>query len=291
MQFRILVTSSKGGVGKSTTSLLLALSLAKRGKRVLLCDCDIGSRCLDMLLGIEDEVVYDIGDVYGGNVSAERAIIRPDGRGGLMFCAASLSLSVSEMKAEKLCGALDALAEASDADFVICDTAGSAIPDMIAGGFANLALVCTTQQPASVRSAEATAIRLRGLLRGAYKRKVGKAPGDHIRYSTARRIAYDEIRIGCLRKSVERAAQLFRLHFRHGKRERRRAEHKSAAPVGSDDRAFGGDIPAVHVADVVNDLVLYAEEHVEASRTDIAVTQKDALPPLCKTQRKKQRSR
>ena len=61
MQFRILVTSSKGGVGKSTTSLLLALSLAKRGKRVLLCDCDIGSRCLDMLLGIEDEVVYDIG--------------------------------------------------------------------------------------------------------------------------------------------------------------------------------------------------------------------------------------
>ena len=142
MQFRILVTSSKGGVGKSTTSLLLALSLAKRGKRVLLCDCDIGSRCLDMLLGIEDEVVYD-------------------GRGGLMFCAASLSLSVSEMKAEKLCGALDALAEASDADFVICDTAGSAIPDMIAGGFANLALVCTTQQPASVRSAEATAIRLR----------------------------------------------------------------------------------------------------------------------------------
>lgn len=100
MQFRILVTSSKGGVGKSTTSLLLALSLAKRGKRVLLCDCDIGSRCLDMLLGIEDEVVYDIGDVYGGNVSAERAIIRPDGRGGLMFCAASLSLSVSEMKAE-----------------------------------------------------------------------------------------------------------------------------------------------------------------------------------------------
>ena len=78
-----------------------------------------------------------------------------------MFCAASLSLSVSEMKAEKLCGALDALAEASDADFVICDTAGSAIPDMIAGGFANLALVCTTQQPASVRSAEATAIRLR----------------------------------------------------------------------------------------------------------------------------------
>ena len=97
MQFRILVTSSKGGVGKSTTSLLLALSLAKRGKRVLLCDCDIGSRCLDMLLGIEDEVVYDIGDVYGGNVSAERAIIRPDGRDGLMFCAASLSLSVSAL--------------------------------------------------------------------------------------------------------------------------------------------------------------------------------------------------
>ena len=55
----------------------------------------------------------------------------------------------------------------------------------------------------------------RGRLRGAYKRKVGKAPGDHIRYSTARRIAYDEIRIGCLRKSVERAAQLFRLHLLH----------------------------------------------------------------------------
>ena len=58
----LLVTSCKGGVGKSTSAVNLAAALALRGKRVLLCDCDFDMRCLDLMLGLENEVVYDLYD-------------------------------------------------------------------------------------------------------------------------------------------------------------------------------------------------------------------------------------
>lgn len=178
LQFRILVTSSKGGVGKSTTSVLLARALALRGKKVLLCDCDVGSRCLDMLLGVQDRAVYDLGDVYKENVSPERAVVRipldglsPSRKERKMlgddfemsFCAAPLGLSVSELDCDTLGNALRAVEEASDAEYVICDTAGSAVPDLVARSYANFAVICATQQPASLRSAEATALRLRDI--------------------------------------------------------------------------------------------------------------------------------
>ena len=162
MQYRMIVASSKGGVGKSTSSALLAVSLAARGKRVLLLDLDLGTRCLDMFFGSEDEAVYDLGDVYHGRIEPERAAIRLEGgqTGALSFVPSALSLRANEVEPEKLREAVDSLSRAANADYVICDTAGLVIPTMLAP-WANLGVICSTQMPASVRGAEATATALR----------------------------------------------------------------------------------------------------------------------------------
>ena len=162
MQYRITVASSKGGVGKSTSSALLALSLAARGKRVLLCDLDLGTRCLDMLFGVQSSVVCDIGDVYLGRVDPTRAVLSLEGKHSGMLClsASSLSLRADEVDKDKLCDTVESLAELTHADYVICDTAGSVIPAKLAK-WANLGLICTTQMPVSVRSADASAEALR----------------------------------------------------------------------------------------------------------------------------------
>lgn len=162
MQYRIIMASSKGGVGKSTSAALLAASLCARGKRVLVCDLDFGTRCLDMFFGVENNTVYDVGDVYLDRIEAARAImsLEVEGDGALFFVPSSLSLRPDEVDSETLCDVLEALSDEAKADYVICDTAGSVISEKIAP-WANLGLICATQMPASLRSAEASADRLR----------------------------------------------------------------------------------------------------------------------------------
>ena len=162
MKYRVIISSSKGGVGKSTSAALLAVSLASAGRRVLLLDLDLGARCLDMFFGAEDDSVYDFADVYHERVEPDRAVVRLTCGGEQMFffVPSSLSLRADSVDPERLRLAVSRLAEATDADFVICDTAGLVIPTMLAP-WANLGIVCSTQMPASVRSAEATAIALR----------------------------------------------------------------------------------------------------------------------------------
>lgn len=70
------VASGKGGVGKSTFALCAALTLTQRGKRVMLLDADVGARNLDMMLGIENKVFYDLLDVISGEASLEQATLR-----------------------------------------------------------------------------------------------------------------------------------------------------------------------------------------------------------------------
>ena len=75
----LCVTSSKGGVGKSTVAANLAGALAERGEKVLLVDCDLSNRSLDMYLGCENRAVFDLGDVYRGRTDASYALIRRQG--------------------------------------------------------------------------------------------------------------------------------------------------------------------------------------------------------------------
>lgn len=157
---RILVTSSKGGIGKSTISLGLALAFAGIGRRVLLCDCDLGGRCLDLLMGVENHVLFDIGDVAAGRTVPAKALLNPWDIPNLFFCPSPAFLNHEDVADGKLARALSALEAECEADHVICDTAGMMWAPDIAAGFADTALVISTQQPASVRAAEACSIAL-----------------------------------------------------------------------------------------------------------------------------------
>lgn len=162
---RILVTSSKGGIGKSTVSAGLALALAEMGRRVLLADCDLGGRSLDLLLGEEGDVLFDIGDVAHGRAAPSDAILKPWGNGNLSFCSSPAVCPTGDISADALIRALKELEAECGAEYVICDTAGMVYAPELAGKYADVALVAATQQPVSVRAAEATAMLLaeRGL--------------------------------------------------------------------------------------------------------------------------------
>lgn len=161
---KIIVASSKGGVGKTTVALGIASALVERGKKVLLCDLDFENRCLDLFLGLENASLYNIFDVAKGTVSTENAVIRNDR--GLFFTAAPPNATVGEsgennLTAKELIKALKNITEIADADFVICDTAaGHTIPSILAESFADKAIVVASHQPASQRGA----MRMAGIL-------------------------------------------------------------------------------------------------------------------------------
>lgn len=98
----IVMASGKGGTGKSTVSAGIALSLAKLGKNVLLVDCDCGMRGLDIMLGVEKDVVFDSSDVVCGNCSYSKAVYPVEGVSGLFLLPAPIDaadqISPSVMK-------------------------------------------------------------------------------------------------------------------------------------------------------------------------------------------------
>lgn len=155
----LLVTSCKGGIGKSTVAANLGATLAAKGKKVLLIDCDLGSRCLDLILGCEDEIVYDMGDVITDPANAEKAIFRFSDAENLMFCAAPAALT--DIGAEELAGTVSALIEAATPDYAILDTAGGlGIPLRLPPELIDTAIIVASHQPVSLRAAEKTAALL-----------------------------------------------------------------------------------------------------------------------------------
>ena len=76
MQNVIVITSGKGGVGKTTTSANIGVGLVREGKRVVLVDTDIGLRNLDVVLGLENRIVYDLVDVVEGTCRLKQALIK-----------------------------------------------------------------------------------------------------------------------------------------------------------------------------------------------------------------------
>jgi septum site-determining protein MinD len=158
----IVVTSGKGGVGKTTTTANIGAGLAIAGKRVVVIDADIGLRNLDVVLGLENRIVFDIVDVVTGVCKPKQALIKDKRYNGLFLLPAAQTKdknAITEAQMVELCGELK-----KNHDYVIVDC-----PAGIEQGFKNAiagadrAIVVTTPEVSAVRDAD----RIIGLLEAA----------------------------------------------------------------------------------------------------------------------------
>lgn len=155
----IVITSGKGGVGKTTTSANIGTALAKAGQKVILIDTDIGLRNLDLLLGLENRIVYTIVDVVEERCKLKQALVKDKKNPNLCLLAAAQTRDKSALSQEQLKAICEELKE--DNDFIIVDC-----PAGIEQGFQNAiagateAIVVTTPEMSAVRDAD----RIIGLL-------------------------------------------------------------------------------------------------------------------------------
>ncbi|MBE6788727.1 MAG: septum site-determining protein MinD [Ruminococcaceae bacterium] len=150
----MLVTSGKGGTGKSTVALNLGLSLVKEGKKAVIIELDSGLRCLDIMLGIDD-VVYDLGDALCGSCDISQAIYTPENTEnlGIIAAPAKSDFMLSHNRFCTFCRHL-----CSVYDYVILDTPAGLGPQLHAAVSASsFGLVVTNISPVSVRDAEKAA--------------------------------------------------------------------------------------------------------------------------------------
>ena len=148
-----VITSGKGGVGKTTTVANIGTGLAKLGRKVVLIDADIGLRNLDVVLGLENRIVYDIVDVVEGNCRLEQALIRDKRYSSLHLLPAAQTRDKTAVEPEQMRELMDELKQ--DYDYVIVDS-----PAGIERGFKNAiagvdeAVVVTTPEVSAVRDAD-----------------------------------------------------------------------------------------------------------------------------------------
>lgn len=157
---RILVTSCKGGVGKSTVSAGLAVALSRMGKKVLLIDLDLGNRSLDLMLGLENDLIYDICDLTVGRADCEAVVHLVPAWPNLAFIGAPFRYE-GEMTAEALADALHRLEEVYGFDFVLIDTSGGAHASVaLAAPVSDIGIIVSSQNPTSIRAAEKSGLLL-----------------------------------------------------------------------------------------------------------------------------------
>jgi septum site-determining protein MinD len=156
----IVVTSGKGGVGKTTTSASVACGLARRGKRVAVVDFDIGLRNLDLIMGCERRVVYDFVNVIQGDCTLKQALIKDKRLDNLHVLAASQTRDKDALTEEGVRRVLDELI-ADGFDYVLCDSpAGIEKGAHLAMYYADRAIVVVNPEVSSVRDSD----RILGLL-------------------------------------------------------------------------------------------------------------------------------
>jgi septum site-determining protein MinD len=156
----IVVTSGKGGVGKTTTSGSLACGLARRGKKVAVIDFDIGLRNLDLIMGCERRVVYDFVNVIQGDCTLKQALIRDKRIDSLHILAASQTRDKDALTSDGVKRVLDELI-AEGFDYILCDSpAGIERGAHLAMYYADRAIVVVNPEVSSVRDSD----RILGLL-------------------------------------------------------------------------------------------------------------------------------
>jgi septum site-determining protein MinD len=155
----IVVTSGKGGVGKTTTTANIGMALAKRGRKVIVVDADFGLRNLDLLLGLENRVVYTAVDVLAGQCRLEQAIVKDKRFPNLMLLPAAQNRSKDAVRPEQMRQLINALTKAFHYVLVDCP-AGIEMGFQNAISAAKEALIVTTPEISAVRDAD----RVIGLL-------------------------------------------------------------------------------------------------------------------------------
>ncbi|MCZ2258409.1 septum site-determining protein MinD [Sporosarcina sp. G11-34] len=156
----IVITSGKGGVGKTTTTANLGTALALQGKKVCLVDTDIGLRNLDVILGLENRIIYDLVDVIEGRCKVHQALVK-DKRfeGALFLLPAAQTTDKNAINGEQMKKLVDDLKR--DYDYVLIDCPAGieqGYKNAVAG--ADRAIVVTTPEISAVRDAD----RIIGLL-------------------------------------------------------------------------------------------------------------------------------
>ena len=155
----IVVTSGKGGVGKTTTTANVGCGLAQAGAKVLLIDTDIGLRNLDVVMGLENRIVYNLVDVIDGNCRIKQALIRDKRYNNLFLLPCAQTKDKTAVSENQMKALIEQIAD--EFDYILLDS-----PAGIEQGFKNAiagatrALVVTTPEVSAIRDAD----RIIGLL-------------------------------------------------------------------------------------------------------------------------------
>lgn len=182
----IVVTSGKGGVGKTTTSAAISSGLAMLGHKTVVVDFDIGLRNLDIIMGCERRVVYDFINVINGEATLNQTLIKDKRLPNLYILPASQTRDKDALTLEGVENVLNDLAK--EFEFIICDSpAGIESGALMAMHFADEAIIVTNPEVSSVRDSD----RILGILASKSKRAIeGKEPiKEHLlltRYSPQR---------------------------------------------------------------------------------------------------------
>ncbi|MDF1827485.1 MAG: septum site-determining protein MinD [Legionellaceae bacterium] len=191
----IVVTSGKGGVGKTTSSAAISSALAMRGHKTVVVDFDIGLRNLDLVMGCERRVVYDFVNVINGDASLKQALVKDKRLPNLFILPASQTRDKDALTLEGVERVIEELSKTFE--YIVCDSpAGIEAGAMMAMHFADHAIVVTNPEVSSVRDSD----RILGILASKTKRAIdGRSPvKEHLlltRYDAERVIKGDMLSV------------------------------------------------------------------------------------------------
>lgn len=202
----IVVTSGKGGVGKTTTSAAIAMGLAKKGHKTAVIDFDVGLRNLDLIMGCERRVVYDFINVINGEASLNQALIRDKNCNMLYILPASQTRDKDALSQEGVGKVLEELSK--DFKYIICDSpAGIEKGAHLAMYYADDAFVVTNPEVSSVRDSD----RMLGILASKSRRaEENKEPIKE--YLLLTRYSPERVKLGEM-LSVDDVQEILSLHL------------------------------------------------------------------------------